>query len=105
MERNSIKQDLNPILGSPEQIILKASRVVGLESNVDSCMPPVKLTIGAESRDVSQMVYVKYGNGNFLLSLAWINEPLQQKSTQELIISSLARLTLNALVRQEATRL
>jgi hypothetical protein len=96
VEKLNIQQNLDSILGSPTPILLTASRVVELESNVDSCIPPVTLRIRNGSRKLSQMVYVKYGDGIFLLSLAWINDT-NQKPVRTHIIDAIAILTLKGL--------
>lgn len=95
VEKLNIQQNLDSILGSPAPILFTASRVVELELNVDSCIPPVTLRIGNATRKLSQIVYVKYGNGIFLLSLAWINDK-NQIPVRTHIIDAIAKLTLKA---------
>jgi len=96
-----IHQRLDSIMPSP-QSVFTASRVVMLESNVETCIPSVELKIGnAGSRQASSIVRVKYGDGHFLLSLAWITDESQSDATKDLLRDAIAKLTLETLVRQE----
>jgi hypothetical protein len=101
VEKTNIEQNLDSILDSPEPIAVRASRVVGVEYNVESCVPTLRLTIGDDSGDFSQIVYVKYGNGKFLLSLAWIRAPFQNEHTKARMPDAIAKLTLQALVHHQ----
>lgn len=78
--------------------VLKVSRVVLMESNVESCIPPVELKTGTSSRQASSIVRVKYGDGLFLLSLAWITDESHTQATKDLLRETIARLTLETLV-------
>lgn len=96
-----IQQRLDSIMPSA-QGVFTASRVVILESNVETCIPPVELKVGsAGSRQASSIVRVKYGDGHFLLSLAWMTDQSQTDATKRLLRDALAKLTLETLVRQE----
>lgn len=94
-----VEQRLDSIVPS-ELGAFKASRVVLMESNVESCIPPVQIK-NAGSRQGSSIVRVQYGDGCFLLSLAWINDESHTPATKNLLRDAIAKLTLETLVRQE----
>ena len=96
-----IEQRIDSIVPSVNGVFM-AARVVKIESNVEPCVPPVELKVGdIGSRQASSIVRVRYGNGHFLLSLAWINDESHTDVTKGLLRDALAKLTLETLARQE----
>jgi len=70
-------------------------RVVVIEKNVKSVVKPIQI-IDEEKR--TPIVFVEYGDGEFLLSLIWINE--QDRSVKEKLVTALAKLIVHATQRK-----
>ena len=85
------KLDLR-ILGFPQRIqqtlktktssIINTERAVITESNVTSCIPTSKqLYTDGKMYDFSGLFFVKFGEGDFLFSLIWINTDYHDKQS------------------------
>jgi len=72
-------------------------RVLVIEKNVKSVVKPIQI-IDEEKR--TPIVFVEYGNGEFLLSLIWINE--QDRSVKEELVTALAKLIVHATQRKSS---
>jgi len=79
--------------------IIKSERVVIVESNVTSCIPTSKqLYVDGNTYDFSALFFVKFGEGDFLFSLIWINTEYHDQQAKEAIRDAICRLTMDKLI-------
>ena len=98
---DGLQASINDIIGVRGMIgtgagIIVTRRVITIESNVESCVQAVRVVEG-DNRFVSPLVFVKYGSGDFLLSLPWINDEAHDLSNKRAIKTAVCLLTLKRL--------
>ena len=70
-----------------------------MESNVVSCTNPTRLRyIDGNIYDMSALIFVKYGEGDFLFSLIWINDPAHSQQAKDSIRDAISKLIVDELV-------
>jgi len=92
-----ITQSLSKILGK-NAVSVTAKRAVIVESNVESCLDMVQGEYyDGKQHNVSSLFFVKYGDGDFLLSLIWINDENHDQKKKKAIRDSISKLILDKL--------
>ncbi len=87
-----IEQNLNSILGLDSKFVAARSAII--ESNVTSAIPTINLRYqDGNNYDMSSLIFVKYGEGEFLLSLAFINDKNHTDKEKQFLINAITRLT------------
>jgi len=94
-----IQQDLKAILGSGLRTTIRSERLAIVESNVDSCVPTTRLRyVDGNTYDMSALFFVKFGEGNFLFSLIWLNTAYHNQQAREAIKNSIITLFVGKIV-------
>jgi len=98
MGTDPVQQDLGPVFGTSVPTIVQSERFAIVESNVDSCVPTSRLRyVDGDTYDMSALFFLKYGEGDFLLSLIWINATYHNQQTREALISAVSKLAIDKL--------
>lgn len=93
-----IQQDLRSVVTTKISSIIKSERLAIVESNVTSCIPTSKqLYMNGNKYDMSGLLFVKYGEGDFLFSLIWINTAYHNQQAREAIRNAICKLTIDKL--------
>jgi hypothetical protein len=77
---------------------LTLRRAAILEANTESCIPPLQVNLGGEKKLMTPLFFVKYGEGDFLLSMFWITDDshdICNKNTIKMILVKQMLLRLN----------
>jgi len=89
-------QNLNQILRSRARIISKRAAIV--EANIESCINPTRLRyVNGNPYDMSALFFVKYGEGDFLISLIWINDPTHTQQAKNSLRDAISKLLIGKL--------
>ncbi|MDI6691518.1 MAG: hypothetical protein QME50_06630 [Candidatus Bathyarchaeota archaeon] len=92
------QQNLQLAVTTKASPIIKSERLVIVESNVTSCIPTSKqLYMDGNTYDFSALFFVKFGEGDFLFSLIWINTKYHDQKAKEAIRDAICKLTMDKL--------
>jgi len=93
-----IQQNLQSVVTTKISSIIASERLAIVESNVMSCIPTSKqLYIDGNTHEMSGLFFVKYGEGDFLFSLIWINTAYHNQQAREAIRHAICKLTIDKL--------
>ena len=94
-----IQQILQSVATTNILPIIKSERLAIVESNVTSCISTSKqLYADGNTYDFSSLIFVKFGEGDFLFSLIWINTRYHNQQAKEVIRDAICKLTMDKLV-------
>jgi hypothetical protein len=68
---NGIRANLQDVLG--RSVTITCKRVAIVEKNVENCFTSIMLQTDGGEKGVTPLFYARYGEGDFLISLFWIN--------------------------------
>jgi len=99
-----IPQNLNAILGTRMRLgTIRSERLAIAESNVVSSVPVTQLTyIDRKAYPMTGLLFVNFGEGNFLLSLLWINAKYHKKRAKQAIQSAIVKLFMEKIASKVA---
>ena len=93
-----IKQNLQSVTTTKTSSIIKSERLAIVESNVTSCIPTSRqLLMDGKVYEMSTLFFVKYGEGDFLFSLIWINATYHNHQARETIRNAICKFTVDKL--------
>lgn len=93
-----IRQNLRPVITTKISPMTKSERLAIVESNVTSCIPTSKqLYTDGNKYNMSALFFVKYGEGDFLFSLIWVNTTYHNQQAKEAIRDAICKLTIDKL--------
>lgn len=100
--RSPVGVDLAEILGrAPKSCIVYSHRFVIVESNVEPCTATDSTTSLSDVKHhdtIAPIFFVKYGSGEFLFSLPWINDSMHDSSHKEWLRDTICALTIKKAV-------
>lgn len=96
--------DLAKILGRKTHCIIICRRFAIVESNTETCSPTISLLYpDGKPYDMSPIFFVKYGKGEFLISLPWIQDSTHSASQKEWLRDAICELTVQRSVQMKET--
>jgi len=95
-----IQSNLDQILGITTESIT-SRRVAVADPNVTTCVNTTRLPyMDGSSYDMTPIFFVKYGEGDFLISLVWINDSDHDQTRKDIIKKTICKLTVDKLIER-----
>jgi len=96
----TLQQDLNQFSKSKVDIVSR--RIAVVESNLETSIPTKTTPPNLGNLETSALFTVKYGEGDFIFSLFFINDETHSQKAKDIIKNAISKITLNKL-REKAS--